>query len=108
MAKKENILSSFPRSFWLANIMELFERGAYYGMNSVLAIYLTDAMADGGLGFSASSVGFLQAIVYALTYIVPILGGALAEKWAIEKCLLRLFASLASGTLLRVFPPAML
>jgi dipeptide/tripeptide permease len=47
--------------------MELFERAAYYGLNSVLAIYLTDKVSDGGLGFSEESVGFLQALVYALT-----------------------------------------
>ena len=34
--------SKFPRTFWVANVMELFERGAYYGMNALLARYLTD------------------------------------------------------------------
>lgn len=42
----------FPRTFWIANLMELFERAAYYGLNSVLAVYLTRAVADGGLGAS--------------------------------------------------------
>ena len=60
------ILRSFPPVFWVANVMELFERGAYYGMNSVLAIYLSDSVATGGLGFSEQSVGFLQGLIYAL------------------------------------------
>ena len=30
--------SSFPSTFWVANVMELFERAAYYGLNSVLAV----------------------------------------------------------------------
>ena len=47
--------SKFPRTFWVANVMELFERAAYYGMNSVLAVYLTRAVAEGGLGFARSS-----------------------------------------------------
>ena len=58
--------------------MELFERAAYYGLNSVLAVYLTVGVAAGGLAFSEQSVGFLQGIVYAATYVLPILGGALA------------------------------
>jgi POT family proton-dependent oligopeptide transporter len=62
------VLRSFPRSFWVANVMELFERGAYYGMNSVLAIYLSDSVSEGGLGFSEQSIGFLQGLIYALTY----------------------------------------
>ncbi len=90
-------LSSFPRTFWTANVMELFERGAYYGMNSVLAIYLTTEVAAGGLGASEQSVGFLQSIVYALTYVLPILGGALADRYGYRRMLMVAFSFLATG-----------
>lgn len=91
--------ASFPAVFWIANVMELFERGAYYGMNSVLAIYLTTSLISGGPGFSEDAVGFLQAIVYAVTYIVPILGGALAEKLGYRRMLILSFSLLAIGYL---------
>ena len=87
------LLRSFPRVFWVANVMELFERAAYYGLNSVLAIYLTNSVAEGGLGFSENSVGFLQSLVYALTYVVPILGGALADRYGYRRMLLVAFAA---------------
>lgn len=89
--------SPFPRTFWTANVMELFERGAYYGMNSVLAIYLTTSVAEGGLGASEQSVGFLQGIVYALTYVLPILGGALADRYGYRRMLLVAFSFLTAG-----------
>jgi len=89
---KKGILSKFQPVFWLANVMELFERAAYYGMNSVLAVYLTDK-----LHFQHESVGFLQAIVYALTYIVPIVGGALAEKYGYKRMLTVAFSLLSIG-----------
>ncbi|MCU0237130.1 MAG: MFS transporter [Acidobacteria bacterium] len=89
--------SAFPRVFWIANIMELFERGAYYGMNSVLAIYLTTSLINGGPGFSEDAVGFLQAIVYAVVYIVPILGGALSEKFGYRRMLILSFSLLSGG-----------
>jgi dipeptide/tripeptide permease len=91
------LLKSFPAVFWVANVMELFERAAYYGMNSVLAIYLSNSAAQGGLGFSEQSVGFLQGLIYALTYIVPILGGALADRYGYRRMLLVAFSLLASG-----------
>jgi dipeptide/tripeptide permease len=91
------ILRSFPRVFWIANIMELFERAAYYGMNSVLAIYLTDSIAKGGLGFSEESVGFLQGLIYAIVYVVPILGGALADRYGYRRMLMIAFSLLAFG-----------
>lgn len=92
-----SLLSSYPKVFWVANVMELFERGAYYGMNSVLAVYLTNSLHEGGLGFSEQSVGFLQSLVYAITYIVPILGGALADRYGYRRMLLAAFSFLAAG-----------
>jgi dipeptide/tripeptide permease len=93
----QGILRSFPRTFWIANVMELFERAAYYGLNSVLAIYLTNSIETGGLGFTEQSVGFLQSLIYALTYIVPILGGALADRYGYRRMLLIAFSLLTVG-----------
>jgi POT family proton-dependent oligopeptide transporter len=89
--------SRFPPTFWVANAMELFERAAYYGLNSVLAVYLTRSVAEGGLGFREQSVGFLQSIVYAATYIVPILGGALADRYGYRRMLMVAFSFLSAG-----------
>jgi dipeptide/tripeptide permease len=94
---KVSVTRDFPRSFWVANLMELFERGAYYGLNSVLAIYLTSKIAEGGLGFTETAVGFLQSIVYAATYVIPILGGALADRYGYRRMLLFAFSLLATG-----------
>jgi proton-dependent oligopeptide transporter, POT family len=91
------LLKTFPRVFWIANVMELFERAAYYGLNSVLAIYLSDSVPSGGLGFSEESVGFLQSLIYAFTYVVPILGGALADRYGYRRMLLVAFSLLATG-----------
>ncbi len=89
--------TGFPRTFWIANVMELFERAAYYGMNSVLAVYLTSSVAEGGIGASVEAVGFLQSIVYAATYVVPILGGALADRYGYRRMLMVAFSLLAAG-----------
>jgi dipeptide/tripeptide permease len=91
------IFRDFPRTFWTANVMELFERGAYYGLNSVLAVYLTADRATGGLGFGEQAVGFLQSIVYAATYVLPILGGALADRYGYRRMLLVAFSLLTAG-----------
>jgi dipeptide/tripeptide permease len=90
-------LNEFPRTFWVANVMELFERAAYYGLNSVLAVYLAASVAEGGLGIPKSSVGFLQSIVYAATYVIPILGGALADRYGYRPMLVVAFTLLSTG-----------
>jgi dipeptide/tripeptide permease len=73
-------------------MMEFFERGAYYGLNAVLAVYLVDE-----LGFRQQEVGLLQGFVYALTYIVPIIGGALGDRLGYRKILLVAFSLLSIG-----------
>jgi POT family proton-dependent oligopeptide transporter len=95
--KPPSLLRSFPRVFWVSNVMELFERAAYYGLNSVLAIYLTNSIKEGGLGFSEQSVGFLQSLIYACTYVIPILGGALADRYGYRRMLIVAFAFLSTG-----------
>jgi len=90
-------LGSFPRSFWVANVMELFERGAYYGLNALLAIYLSEKVVKGGLGFTEDMVGLLQSFVYAMTYVIPILGGALADRYGYRRMLMLAFALLSAG-----------
>ena len=95
-SEKGGLFKSLPRSFWLANIMELFERGAYYGLNALLARYLSDTVG-GGLGFGEDEVGLLQGIVYAVTYVVPILGGALADRYGYRRLLLVAFSLLSAG-----------
>jgi dipeptide/tripeptide permease len=93
---KKSLLRSFPTTFWVANVMELFERGAYYGLNALLARYLTDKVG-GGLGFQEDQVGLLQGVVYAVTYVVPILGGALADRYGYRRMLLVAFSLLSAG-----------
>lgn len=92
-----SVLRSFPRTFWVANTMELFERAAYYGLNSVLAVYLSGKVAEGGLGFDEQSVGFLQSLVYAATYVIPIVGGALADRYGYRRMLMLAFSLLSTG-----------
>ncbi|HEY3446405.1 MAG TPA: MFS transporter [Myxococcales bacterium] len=92
-----SILRSFPRTFWVANTMELFERAAYYGLNSVLAVYLSGKVHEGGLGFDEQSVGFLQGLVYAATYVIPIVGGALADRYGYRRMLMLAFSLLSTG-----------
>jgi dipeptide/tripeptide permease len=97
MSGKQNIFSKFPRTFWLVNTFELFERWAYYGMLTVLSVYLTDPVSQGGLGFTQSQRGVMQAVATALLYLIPILGGAIADKFGYRRVLLAAFVTLASG-----------
>ena len=42
-------IKSFPRQFWVANTMEIFERMAWYGFYAVSSLYITGARETGEL-----------------------------------------------------------
>lgn len=100
MASTGNIFRRFPRTFWVANTMELFERWAWYGLFMVLALYLTKSKDVGALGFTQEQKGNIMGIVSAILYFLPIITGSIADKLGYKKVLLLSFGILASGYLM--------
>ena len=91
-AKLKEVKEGFHKSFWVANIMELFERLAYYGQQIVFMVYMRNK-----LGFSEAEAGSLSGIFGGLIYLLPILGGTLADKWGFRKAFTVCFSVLAIG-----------
>ena len=77
--------------------MEFFERGSYYGVMSVLSVYLVMSIPDGGLGFSKESVGVIKSTITPLLYFLPILAGALADRFGYRKTLMMAFTVMSTG-----------
>ncbi|HUL43903.1 MAG TPA: MFS transporter [Bacteroidota bacterium] len=88
----ENVRKGFHRSFWVANVMELFERLAYYGQQIVFMIYMRNR-----LGFDEAHAGQLSGMFGGLLYLFPILGGTLADKWGFRRAFSIAFTILAFG-----------
>ena len=82
-----DVFRKFPRTFWVANSMELFERWAYYGFFMLFANYLTMSTDTGALGFSQTQKGIIMAVGTAVLYLLPILTGAIADRIGYKKTL---------------------
>ncbi|MCX7943175.1 MAG: MFS transporter [Deltaproteobacteria bacterium] len=93
----KGLITSFPKNFWVVIIMEFFERGSYYGMMSVLALYLSSPERGGVLGFSEKAIGLVMGIITPLLYLLPIFSGATAEKIGYKKMLIIAFSFLSIG-----------
>ena len=52
-------LTSFNLVFWIANTMEMLERLAYYGLRTVLPVYMVLAVESGGPEFSHEQKGMI-------------------------------------------------
>jgi POT family proton-dependent oligopeptide transporter len=90
--KLSEVRNGFHRSFWVANVMELFERLAYYGQQIVFMVYMRNK-----LNFSETEAGQLSGVFGGLIYLLPILGGTLADKWGFRRAFTICFTTLALG-----------
>ncbi len=82
----------FPPTYWLVILFEFFERGSYYGMMSILSVYFTDE-----LFFRKESVGIIKSTIQPLLYFLPIISGALADRFGYRKMLTLAFTFLGLG-----------
>ena len=97
MSKIGKVFKSFPKTFWVANTMELFERWAWYGLFAVLALYLTKSTDEGALGFTQSQKGSIMGTVTAILYFLPLITGAIADRVGYKKVLTIAFIILSSS-----------
>jgi len=81
-----------PGSLYSALVMELFERLAYYGMVLVLGIYLVQ-----NLGIRADLFGVVYGVFTGALYFLPLLAGALADRYGYRPALVVAFATLTGG-----------
>jgi POT family proton-dependent oligopeptide transporter len=89
------IKTGFQTSFWVANGVELFERLAYYGPQAVLAIYLHEY-----LNLSTEQSTWLIGYYGFVVWFMPIIGGAMADRFGFRRTLIFAFLVLSLGNFL--------
>jgi proton-dependent oligopeptide transporter, POT family len=93
MSEAGPVKAKFPRTFWTANTIELFERAAYYAMASFMVIYLKET-----LGMRPTFATFLNgSLLWGLIYFMPILAGTLADKYGYKRSLTVAFVLISAG-----------
>ena len=104
MTESKPIWRQFPQSFWIANLMENFERMGWYGFYAVSTLYLTNSVADGGLGFSSEDRGVIQGLATFFLYLFPAVFGALADRFGFKKMFLVSVVVMAPAYILLAAP----
>lgn len=95
-----SVFKKFPKTFWVANTIELFERWAWYGFFMLFANYLTGSSDVGGLEFSQAQKGMLMGIGTGILYFLPVITGAIADKYGYKKVLFIAFVIYTSAFIL--------
>lgn len=82
----------FPKAFWSANVVELFERAAYYAVFIAITLYLTRVV-----GFNDIWAAWIGGIFSAGLYFLPTFTGAYADRIGFRKAIILAFALLTIG-----------
>jgi len=88
----KSVFKSFTLNYWVVIMMEFFERGSYYGMMSILSVYMTDQ-----LDFTKEGVGVIKSTIQPMLYILPILSGAIGDRFGYKRVLTFAFIFLGLG-----------
>jgi dipeptide/tripeptide permease len=91
-AEKKGFFKKFSGQFWLVVMFEFFERGAYYGMMSFISVYFTDV-----LNIPKENVGVIKGVIQPLLYFLPIIAGAIADRFGYRRMLMLAFTLLGGG-----------
>ncbi len=74
-------LREFPAPFWIANTMEMLERLAYYGLRTVLPVYMVLSIEEGGPQFTHIQKGLIYAWWAAVQSFLPVVTGGYADRY---------------------------
>ncbi len=65
-----------PKGLIVLALANMGERFGYYTMLAILAIYL-----QAKFGFSSAATGLIYGVFLGLIYLLPVVGGIIADKW---------------------------
>ncbi len=78
-------VGSLSKPFWMVNIMEMFERLAYYGIRVVIPIYIAQADEINGLQFTQTDKGIIFFWWAIFQSITPMFSGGFADRYGFKK-----------------------
>lgn len=90
-------LTSFNKNFWIASFMELMERWAWYGIYTLLGLYLVGSTDTGGLGFDHIQKGSIMGGITGILYLLPLFFGVIADRIGYKLSLTISFVIMIAG-----------
>jgi len=62
------LVRDLPANFWYANLMEIFERLAFFGVRAIAPLYLVKSASENGLGLSFEDKGNIYGATLGIGY----------------------------------------
>ena len=96
-------LGSLNRVYWIGNWMEMVERLAYYGLRTVLPLYMVLSVQAGGPEFDHIQKGAIFAWWAAVQSFLPVFTGGYADRYGYKRTVGIAIAIKVAGYLVMAF-----
>ena len=73
--------NKYPMGFYVCSLSFTLERMAYYSTKWLIGVFVATAIVGGGLGLTDADGAKMGANLVAFTYLTPIFGGLIADRW---------------------------
>lgn len=70
-----------PFGFYVCSIAFMLERMAYYSAKYLIFVFVSATVLTGGLGFTKVEAALIQANLVAFTYLAPVIGGYISDRY---------------------------
>ena len=80
-------VGSFGYIYWVANLIELIERFAYYGVRVGLPVFMVLAIGEGGPQLTQIQKGTIYAVWAVVQCFVPVISGGFADRFGYKLCI---------------------
>ena len=97
VAREEREWFGHPRGLSTLFFTEMWERFSYYGMRALLVLFMTDLVADGGLGLNDVAATSIYGLYTFAVYAVALPGGWIADRLTGQR-----YAVLWGGTVIAI------
>lgn len=74
------LIAGHPPGLMTLFFTEMWERASYYGMRALLVLFMSAAVANGGLGLDEKTATAIYGLYTAFVYLLPLAGGWIADR----------------------------
>ncbi|MBS6922778.1 MAG: MFS transporter [Lachnospiraceae bacterium] len=71
----------FSKGFWVCACVDILERFSYMIGYSLILIFATTSISNGGLGISEAKGAMIHSFLTGFVYVTPLLGGILVDRF---------------------------
>lgn len=84
-------IKGFQKNFWIVNIMEMFERLAFFSVRAVLPLWMVATADHHGLGLTFTEKGLIFMVWAACQSLIPMFSGSFTDNFGYKKSLYTAF-----------------